>query len=78
MSLFQIQTGKNQKSGIGESTGMERKTKSRGWGTYGDGEKLKVGDGEFPVPVTALVETLGLLIANRTSSKLRQVDDGIV
>jgi hypothetical protein len=38
------------------------KTKSREWGTYGDGEKLKVGegdgdgDGEFPVPVTALVE----------------------
>jgi hypothetical protein len=45
-------------------TGISKR-RGRGWGKYGDGEKSKVGDGEklkvgdgdgeFPVPVTALM-----------------------
>jgi hypothetical protein len=44
--------GENQKSGIGDVRGWG-KTESRGWGRgWGWGSR---GNGEFPVPVTALV-----------------------
>ncbi len=63
--------GEKSKVGDGESTGMAK---------YGDGENSKVGDGdgdgEFPVPVTAL-DIVGVCCGRHEQVRMQRISSGL-